>query len=46
MPLDKTVINLESLSSLWAIGFLAGFSERFANDLVSRGEGLTAPKKS
>lgn len=46
VPLDKQLINPEDLHHLWAIGFLAGFSERFANDLVSRGEGLAAPKKS
>jgi len=27
------------------VGFLAGFSERFANDLISRGEGLFAAAK-
>ena len=46
VPLDQTVIDMQSLYSLWALGFLAGFSERFTNDLVSRGEGLAAPKKS
>ena len=46
LPLDKTVLNFENYYSLWAIGFLAGFSERFANDLVSRGEGLAAPTKT
>jgi hypothetical protein len=46
VPLDPAVVDHASLYSLWAIGFLAGFSERFANDLVSRGEGFAAPKKS
>jgi hypothetical protein len=46
IPLDHAIIDIKDLSTLWAIGFLAGFSERFANDLVSRGEGLASPKKS
>jgi hypothetical protein len=46
VPLDQEIVDAADLYHLWAIGFLAGFSERFANDLVSRGEGLAAPKKS
>ena len=46
VPLDKEIVGAATLHHIWAIGFLAGFSERFANDLVSRGEGLAAPKKS
>ena len=46
VPLDKAIVEAATLHHVWAIGFLAGFSERFANDLVSRGEGLAAPKKA
>jgi hypothetical protein len=44
LPLNQEV--LLTPYHAWAIAFLAGFSERFMNDLVSRGEGLAAPKKS
>jgi hypothetical protein len=46
LPLDKTTIEAATSYHWWALGFLAGFSERFANDLVSRGEGLASPKRS
>jgi hypothetical protein len=46
LPLDKSTIAVTTSYHWWALGFLAGFSERFANDLVSRGEGLASPKRS
>jgi hypothetical protein len=41
VPLDPKLMA-EALSpyQLWVIGFLAGFSERFSKDLISRGESL------
>jgi hypothetical protein len=30
---------------LWVVGFLAGFSERFTQDLISRGEGILPAQK-
>jgi hypothetical protein len=46
LPLDKSVLQ-DSLApyQIWVVGFLAGFSERFAKDLISRGEGLLAATK-
>jgi hypothetical protein len=38
IPLDKDM--LQNLHAIWAIGFLAGFSERFGPALITRGEGL------
>lgn len=46
LPLKIDAPDPTTTYHLWAIGFLAGFSERFANDLGSRGAGLAAPKKS
>jgi hypothetical protein len=46
LPLDKTVLQASLAPyQVWVIGFLAGFSERFAKDLISRGEGLLASAK-
>jgi len=36
---------LKALYVLWMIGFLAGFSERFAWDFVNRAQGVTATPK-
>lgn len=46
LPLDKEWLQ-DSITSyqIWTVGFVAGFSERFANDLISRGEGLFATAK-
>lgn len=45
LPLDEQ-FETATLEGLWAVGFLAGFSERFTKDLISRGEGLfSTPKK-
>jgi uncharacterized membrane protein len=47
LPLDPKLIANASAHQLWVVGFLAGFSERFTQDLISRGEGiLPAQKKS
>jgi hypothetical protein len=47
LPLDPKLIANVSAHQLWVVGFLAGFSERFTQDLISRGEGiLPAQKKS
>ncbi len=46
LPLDQKLIADVTMHQLWVVGFLAGFSERFTQDLISRGEGiLPAPKK-
>jgi hypothetical protein len=39
LPLKEAAQEAE-LMQLWTISFVAGFSERFANDLISRGEGI------
>jgi hypothetical protein len=46
LPLDSGWLQ-ESITpyQIWTVGFLAGFSERFTNDLISRGEGLFAATK-
>lgn len=43
IPLDKDI--LQNLHAIWAIGFLAGFSERFGPALITRGEGLFSSAK-
>ena len=46
LPLDKELLQASLTPyQIWTVGFLAGFSERFANDLISRGEGLFAATK-
>jgi hypothetical protein len=46
LPLDKEWLqNGTTPYQIWTVGFIAGFSERFANDLISRGEGLFAAAK-
>lgn len=46
LPLDKELLQASLTSyQIWTVGFLAGFSERFANDMISRGEGLFAATK-
>lgn len=45
LPLEQASVEAAGAYHWWTLGFLAGFSERFANDLVSRGEGLASPKK-
>jgi hypothetical protein len=47
VPLDpKLTADALSPYQLWVIGFIAGFSERFTKDLISRGESLlSAPPK-
>lgn len=41
LPLDKAQLQAApALYQLWVVGFLAGFSERFTQDLISRGEGI------
>jgi hypothetical protein len=47
LPLDPKLIANVTAHQLWVVGFLSGFSERFTQDLISRGEGiLRAQKKS
>lgn len=47
IPLDKELLASITPYQVWALGFVAGFSERFAKDLISRGEGmLSKPKTS
>lgn len=47
VPLDKALLLHITSYQVWALGFVAGFSERFAKDLISRGEGmLSKPKTS
>jgi hypothetical protein len=45
IPLDKEMLESLSAHGVWAIGFLAGFSERFGPALVTRGEGLFSGTK-
>jgi hypothetical protein len=46
LPLDKELLQASLTPyQIWTVGFLAGFSERFANDVISRGEGLFAATK-
>jgi hypothetical protein len=45
LPLDPKLIASVSAHQLWVVGFLAGFSERFTQDLISRGEGILAAQK-
>jgi hypothetical protein len=46
LPLDKAVLQPDLVPyQLWTISFIAGFSERFANDLISRGEGMLPSRK-
>lgn len=40
LPLDQELVADPTVHQLWTISFIAGFSERFANDLISRGEGI------
>ncbi len=40
LPLDQKLIAHVTVHQLWVVGFLAGFSERFTQDLISRGEGI------
>lgn len=44
LPLKEAALQAE-LVQLWTISFVAGFSERFANDLISRGEGMLPGQK-
>lgn len=39
VPLDPALLGDKGTYTAWLIGFLSGFSERFARDIVSRGEG-------
>jgi hypothetical protein len=43
LPLHEALTGEATPHQLWVVGFLAGFSERFTNDLISRSEGLMAP---
>ncbi len=46
LPLDKELLQASLTAyQIWVIGFLAGFSERFAKDLISRGEGILSSQK-
>jgi hypothetical protein len=45
IPLDKEILASLTPHAIWAIGFLAGFSERFGPALVTRGEGLFSDSK-
>ena len=46
LPLDKELLQASLTPyQIWVIGFLAGFSERFAKDLISRGEGILSSQK-
>ncbi len=40
LPLDQKLVGEVTVHQLWMVGFLAGFSERFAQDLISRGESI------
>lgn len=48
LPLDKALLEASLTPyQIWVVGFLAGFSERFTKDLISRGENmLPAAKRS
>jgi hypothetical protein len=39
-PTDKATLPAKVAASLWVIGFIVGFGERLAQDLISRTEGL------
>ena len=45
LPLDNKLITHVTVHQLWVVGFLAGFSERFTQDLISRGEGIFPTRK-
>jgi hypothetical protein len=45
LPLDPKLITDVTVHQLWVVGFLAGFSERFTQDLISRGEGILPAQK-
>jgi hypothetical protein len=45
VPLDQAVVAIGAYQ-VWTIGFIAGFSERLANDLVSRGEAMLVKQKA
>ena len=45
LPLDNKLITHVTVHQLWVVGFLAGFSERFTQDLISRGEGIFPTSK-
>jgi hypothetical protein len=45
LPLDQALVANTTVHQLWTISFVAGFSERFANDLISRGEGILPSQK-
>ncbi|HEX3208832.1 MAG TPA: hypothetical protein VHQ91_05610 [Geminicoccaceae bacterium] len=45
LPLDPKLIANVTAHQLWVVGFLAGFSERFTQDLISRGEGILPAQK-
>ncbi len=45
LPLDPKLIVNVTVHQLWVVGFLAGFSERFTQDLISRGEGIFPAQK-
>lgn len=46
LPLDPTVLKDITVEKIWTVGFLAGFSERFAKDLISRGESMFGKAKT
>lgn len=39
--IDSVIVAARALYILWVVGFLAGFSERFAWDFVDRAQGVT-----
>jgi hypothetical protein len=45
IPLDQELIGTITPHQVWTIGFVAGFSERLAKDLVSRSEQMLASTK-
>jgi hypothetical protein len=45
VPLDQTAVAGIGPYQVWTLGFIAGFSERLAKDLVSRGEAMFAKQK-
>jgi hypothetical protein len=45
LPLDARLTAEVTVHQLWVVGFLAGFSERFTQDLISRGEGILPAQK-
>lgn len=44
LPLNPALLGDKVTYTAWLIGFLSGFSERFARDIVSRGEGALTGK--